>query len=352
MMDEREEEAKRPHDDPPGEVSDRSLQLRIAGVLQSLIGMASAALAFLILFSGSILKGSSQTAMSGMIAASVVYAVIAFFFMITGVEAIRLRRWVRPVMLSVMWPALFAGISALVFFIFMMPAMKGTMTGTAATGSAFIMGMSCVLVMLVLIFIVIPLSLLWLYHGGHVRRYLESIDPLPSWADAAPIPVFGLALWTLLIALQPLAVLLIMKNFNVFFFGRALGGYWLSVYALGYLSVGSLLAYGLYRMKPWAWWLALVLSVVSCVSVVFNVLYPPSARSLLSSSGMPPGQAEASMAMMQSLRMPTVIFAILWAVLLVGYVLFIRRYFTGRNAGPQETPPPQEAPPPSQSGDQ
>ncbi|MHC9544591.1 MAG: hypothetical protein AB9903_34165 [Vulcanimicrobiota bacterium] len=317
------------------EVSDRSLQIRIAGVLQLLIGLSSTALAvIMIAFGGAALQSSGQAAAGGMSIVVVVYSVVALFFIITGIEAIRLRRWVRPVILSIMWPVIIFGIMMLILLIFMIPAMKSSIESSGATGPVTVLFPSCVCAVPAILFILLPLSLAGLYHGEHVRRYLEYRNPAPSWTDAAPIPVFGLSLWLFLFALNSLAVLLVSKIPYGLLFGKMITGPLLIVYFLVQVLVGFSLAYGLYRLKPWAWWSTLIASLIFFSAYIVNALFPPSADVLSCASGLPQEQAVSNVAMLQSLRPPAIFVTVLLAILFTGYLIYIRRFFVIQNAKP------------------
>jgi len=317
------------------EVSDRSLQIRIAAVLQLLIGLASAALAVIIItFGGAALQCSGQAAAGGMTIGIVVYSAVALLFVITGIEAIRLRRWVRPVILSIMWPVIIFGIMLLILLIFMMPAMKSSIESSGATGPVTVLFSSCVCAVPAILFILIPLSLVGLYHGEHVRRYLEYTNPAPSWADAAPLPVFGLSLWLFLYALNSLAVLLVSKIPYGLLFGKMITGPFLAMSFLVQVLVGFLLAYGLYRLKPWAWWSTLIASLIFFAACIVNALFPPSADVLSCASGLPQEQAVSNVAMLQSLRLPTIFVTVLLVVVFTAYLIYVRRFFILQNAKP------------------
>jgi len=311
------------------EVSDRSLQIRIAGVVQLIIGTMAAGLALLILaFSGAAPHGSEQAQKASMMSAVLVYSAVGAFFIVTGIEALRLRRWVRPVLLSLMWPSLVMGVLMLVFLVFMIPVLKSTMESSGATGQVLTFGISCMFAIIVIIAILIPLTLVGLYHGEPVRRYLEYVNTSPCWADAAPLPVFGMALWIFLTSLSAFVISVMAKLPYVLLFGRLITGPLLISYVLLHFLIGMALAQGLYRMRPWSWWAALASSLFLSAATVMNALFPPPADQLTSLAGINQTQASTYLAMTVSLKTPTLFMTIASALLILSYIVYIRRFFT------------------------
>gem|GEM_PF-1410959 len=325
-----EEQQRAAHND----VKDRSLQIRLAGVLQLLIGLASAALAALLTVASRITQNSGQDTASSMAFGIAVQVIIALFFIVTGIEAIRLRRWVRPVMLSIMWPALVVGVISCIYMIFMIPALKGIMESSGGTGSVFAFVISCMFVTGGVIFILIPLSLAGLYHGEHVRRYLEYTNPAPCWADAAPLPVFGLSLWFFLISLVSFIMLITSGIPYQLSFGKVITGTFAIAYTLLYALICSIQAYGLYRLKSWAWWLTLAVWLIFSAAGIVNTLCPPAADAFSGVSGVSSGQIDTTVGMMKSIQMPSLILMVLFAVLFIGFMAYIRRFFIVQNAKP------------------
>ncbi len=310
------------------EVSDRSLQIRIAGVLQLLIGLASAAITLLILLIPRIVpQTSSPETAKGLAFTFACYGVVALFFIVTGIETIRLRQWVRPVILSLMWPCLIMGVYALIFFIFIIPNLKNSMESGGATGSIGAIAISCMFAVAVVVYILIPLSLIGLFHGEHVRRYLECRNPRPSWVDAVPLPVFGLSLWYLLLSLGSLVVLATLGIPYLVLFGKVFTGPFLVIYALIYIIVFAVQAYGLYKLKPWSWWLTLALSIVFSAAAMVNAINPPDATALSGSAELSSAQIKTTVAMMQSTKIPSLSMMIFSSILFIGFMLYIRRFF-------------------------
>lgn len=339
-MDEREEQC---HDagalearqkSAYAEVKDRSLQVRIAGVLQLLIGLASAALVALFIVASRITQNSAQEAASSLAFSIAVHVIIALFFIVTGIEAIRLRRWVRPVMLSIMWPALVVGAMSCIYMIFMIPFLKAMLESSGITGGVLTFVISGVFVTVGVISILMPLSLVGLYHGEHVRRYLEYTNPAPSWTDAAPLPVFGLSLWFFLMSLVSFVMLVTYRIPFQLSFGKVITGPFAIAYTLLHALIFSILAYGLYRLKFWAWWLTLAVWLIFSAAGIVNTLCPPAVDAFSGVSGVSSEQIKATVGMMQSARMPSLILMVLFTMLFIGFMAYIRRFFVIQNAKP------------------
>src|SRR5690606_35437847 len=92
------------------------MRLRAAGAIQLVLGALAAFMVPCMGFS-LVLQSSLPPAQRQNVAPSVVavamYALVAAFFVVTGVGAWQHRRWARPVMLSVAAPGLVMGVAAL-----------------------------------------------------------------------------------------------------------------------------------------------------------------------------------------------------------------------------------------------
>jgi len=176
-----------------------------------------------------------------------------------------------------------------------------------------------------------PALLVWLYQRKGVRETVEYFDPRFSWTDRCPTPVLAVCLWLALAGLGAV----VYSVYGVFpLFGRYITGAPAVVALLALAGLYLWLAWSVYRLRPWAWWgtaLAWTLWSGSMIWTFTSLGYHEFYR-LAGYSGRGidmmmrySGQYEDSMVWMLAL----------WSVALVGYLLYVRKYFV---AGPPPEP--------------
>jgi MFS family permease len=195
--------------------------------------------------------------MFGNIAAPIIgYYLIGAVCVPLGYGHVTARRWARKLTLTLLWFWGIFGIPLIVVFLFTLFSSK----------DLSIVGGLIALVMAGLAYFVAPWLLMRFYRSRDVRLTFETRDPKPSWIDDLPQPV--LVLGALL--LFYIVVLHIPIFFNGIFplFGLLLTGIEgismidVSIFCLAGLTWGTL------KLKPWAWWGALVYVSLLTVSVI------------------------------------------------------------------------------------
>lgn len=283
-----------------------------------------------------------------MVVALAMYAAVAGGCVWTGIGSLRIRRWVRPIVLSVAWGWLVMGLVTALYWLVAGPGVQqflDTITNPAVTGAtppagggagtaaappgvprgaavAIVAFMGAVWFVLC---IAVPLAFILIYQGRNVRATLEYFDREPSWTDACPVPVLALCLYLVLGALGTLTLLL----YCVFpAFGVILSGPVAALVIVAFAAVMLAAAWSLYRLRPAAWWATLLLVAVLSGSWVMTARridwdeyyrrlgYPPQQIELMHRIGSPsPAAAAGSGAV--------------FAVLGIVYLLYLRRYFRG-----------------------
>ncbi|HTL27586.1 MAG TPA: hypothetical protein VL282_00130, partial [Tepidisphaeraceae bacterium] len=183
----------------------------------------------------------------------VLYIVLAIVAFSLAIGAIRLRRWVRPVILciSVIW--LLIGIGGLVVFAVTVPQMVAMMQAQFKTAggppmpTALIVGIAVGTGLFSLLFYIgLPLLLFLLFRGRDVQATLDFFDPHPRWTDGVPLIILGLSMVSLLGAIGSMFGL---PTGLFLFFGIPLMG-WPGRIALIVVAVLSLIVSRLiYRRK-------------------------------------------------------------------------------------------------------
>jgi hypothetical protein len=195
--------------------------------------------------------------MFGNIAAQIIgYYLIAAVCIPIGYGHLAMRRWTRPLTLTLLWFWVIFGIPLTLVFLFVLFASKDlpVIDGVIA------------IVLAGLAYFLAPWLLMRFYRSRDVRLTFETRDPKPSWIDDLPQPV--LVVGALLLFF--IVVLHIPIFFNGVFplFGLLLTG--LEGFFLIDVSIFCLagLTWGVLKLKPWAWWGALVYVSLLAVSVI------------------------------------------------------------------------------------
>jgi hypothetical protein len=276
------------------------------------------------------------------------YAVLSIGLAWIGIDSIRAKRWVRPVVvplavLAVLGMVVGVGASLAGFN-------AATMSGPGAS-VALLMGLVVLLIM-----IGIPAASVWFYGSTKTRDALWFYDPHASWVEAVPMPVFAISMMTTIGAVSLVPALFMPANPV---FGVLLRGPMVVVSTL--VSAVLLLSIALlcYRLRMPGWWLALVLTLLGVVSNIANLtsgamqqmtremqeemLAGMSANiqaaatlpASLPTSGpatLPAGFAQARLA--QSIQdqadtqlLVQMISIVLFGLATVGYLLWVRKYF-------------------------
>lgn len=240
---------------------DRSVGLKVFGVIQVLIGLFCAMAIPVVVMS--LLTASPArlpTPVAMIVPALVTYAVAAVAFIWLGVGSILGRRWARALTLIFAWMGLIGGLVTTVFMFLIVPDMPAKLgpQGNVPPGALLAFqigafgGLGCVYVLLPAIFVAF-------YQRGDVKATCERMDPLVRWTDRCPLPV--LAMSVLLALGVPSMLFLVFYNSTIPFFGmflQGLPGAWVVLILAGLFAW---LSWGAYHQKVQAWWgtLALVL---------------------------------------------------------------------------------------------
>ena len=251
---------------------DRTVQIKIAGVFQIILGFLSGLMAVFMLFalfSGFISEAALQgTSKSVLIVPALVYLAISIFFTGTGISAILLKRWVRAVMLSLFVPLLVIGVHTTVFMFFFLPLILEQVSGQQGATDQITGCVSCLTYsVLIFVYIVIPGILVGLYSGRNVRMTFEARDPVRRWTDACPLPVLGLSLYLIFIGLA----MLFARSDAYPLFGHIFYGLWAKIILLLVACIDFVLAWGNYRLKIWAWWLTVITWAVFLSSTAISM---------------------------------------------------------------------------------
>jgi len=206
------------------------------------------------------------------------FAVSAAAFIWTGIGSIRLRRWSRPLALSIAGIALFAGgvivlqftATSLMTYLFgpqttPAPVRRGT-TAPPSVNGAYLLGY---VTGLLLVALGIPLVFFFAYRPRAVQQTLDEADPEPAWTDRCPLPLLGLAI-ALAYAAFITATSALTIDPAVAFFGTLLHREFavadLLLLAVAFAGAAVLT----YRLSPLGPWLAIALMTTAAASLILT----------------------------------------------------------------------------------
>lgn len=316
---------------------DHSVGLMIFGVFQILLGCLCELMGAgmtLVTMVGPMGKTPGSEAMS----AWMMFPAIIFYFLLgvtliwVGIGSIRARRWAWTLTVVLSWMWLILGVVSFLGFVFAAgPMMAASMqqqgqpkvTPEAMMVIRIVMGgfMFC-------IYILLPAVFLIFYHRASVWTFCQRRDPQVRWTDRCPMPVLALSL---LLALSFVSMLSMPAYGCVVpLFGRYVSGaVGVAVTVLIALAL-AYLAWGTYRLRMAAWWGTLLLWIVGTVNAAVMFLRT-DLMEMYEKTGMPPTQLEmirkSGFVELASRWGPWVL--LVTGVLWLGYLLYIRRYFTG-----------------------
>jgi len=301
---------------------DRSAALVTVGAL--LIGMGLLSLLVLsVSLLGLVLMatlGEAAGGMQMMWSMLLLYLLGGVAFIVLGVGAIRARRWAWKITLAIAWAWLFSGSSGFLMLLIMWRSLWSSMH---EEGLPAVVGVVIGLAFLIL-YTAIPLLLILFFGSRPVQATCAHRDPRARWTDRVPTAVLVLCIF--------LAQLLFSmstfwsSDFMFPFFGSFLRG------PAGFLAMllsavlVLVLILGQCRLRPAAWWGALLFSMMLLASTWLTYWRVPP-EELFAAMDFSPQQLAAVQNFSDTQVTVTLAATAGWALLLLGLQLYNKRYF-------------------------
>jgi hypothetical protein len=302
---------------------DRSVWLTIFGVLTILLG--GICLLFIPLMIFGAIAAHAEGGIPGLFPEMGMYGAAGGGLVWCGIGSILARRWARALLLIFSWSWLAIGVIAIACVAIFLPAVIKAQPHNPNTSSQAVeYGVLAITgVILLFTFIVIPAIWALFYGRKSVKATCEARNPLPSWTDACPLPVLAMSL---LLGLSVLSYVGNILSYRIIpFFGVFLTGTPAVLIYIILIAVCVITALGLYRMDRRAWWLVLLMMTLIFLSSGITYWFH-SLREFYHLMGYSEQQIRA----MQNAAFDgrrTVWMTLVFALPMVGYVLFIGRYF-------------------------
>lgn len=239
------------------------------GVLQILMGALAAFLIPMMILGRVMSATMHQPAMPlrQLIPGILFYGFAACVFVTLGIGSLKCRRWARALSLVVGWTWLLMGVVGIAAMAFALPQIlrQSQPAGQQLPEGAMMLIMLIPLLVMGVFFILAPAVLVVFYRSRHVKATCEALNPIPSWTDAAPLPLLGASLWMGSGALMMLSIP-VAYNGGLPLFGHFLRGLPGAGAAILLAAVWGYAAWGLYRKSLAAWWVGIISMALAGVS--------------------------------------------------------------------------------------
>lgn len=319
---------------------DRSTGLTIFGILTVLGGIISGFFALLTFVVRSMPTGTPGSPLNRSLLAPVIIkqVLLAVALIWLGIGSIKARRWARAILLIFSWTSLAIGVVALGFMALMAshflevmrsvrPAGQPELSESVQLGALVFMG-----AFLSFRFVAIPLVWGLFYSSKHVKATCEARDPVIRWTDRCPLPVLALSLW-LVFGAATLLVMPISYHGLFPFFGMLLSG---AVIYIVLALTWVYCAYAIYKLDPNGWWIILV--GLCAVSVSSAITYP---RYDMNEVYQQMGFSAEQIALVRKFGFygkNLMWTSLISTVPLLGYLFYVRKYFSRPAGEPTQTP--------------
>jgi hypothetical protein len=335
--------ASAPLSQEPLAYKDRSTGLTIFGVFQIILGLFAALMipfAALGAFMSRFAPGGGTMRPIQMLSGMATYAFLAAALITLGVGSVRMKRWARALTVVTSWYWLVSGILITILMTAVMPVTmrsalaRAQQTTPNAGSTEFTTGFMAVFVTFIIVFmafflIAVPIAFLVFYSRDDVYQTCRFRDPVERWTDRAPLPVLGASVVLFVGSLYLLSVGLTMPIFP--FFGRYLTGLAAAGCFVVLAVIDVCLAVGIFHLRTYAWWLAVVFAFMRLVSMIltYSKVDPMQAYARM-------GWSDSQMEMMNSNPMFRNHVILWWGLVSVfvffGYLIWLKRYFKASTA--------------------
>jgi hypothetical protein len=311
----------------PAEFRDRSAWLTAFGILTIILGAFCALSSVGFLFGQVFAKYNPDLrGMPGLGYAAALYGCLAAVFIWLGIGSIKARRWARALLAILSWGGLVFGGISVIFSVFLLPRVmaSGFPSGEKLPPGFMPLMMAFSVVVSIVLYVVIPAVAGFFYSSKDAKATCELRDPVTRWTDRCPLPVLALSLLKALGAVGMLASS--VSGMAVLpFFGNFLAGLPAVAVAVCLAAIWCWVAWALYRLDIRGWWASIAITVLVGTSTAMTY-----SRHSMTEMFRLMGYPQRQLDIMQAIAMPQwvlVLKTFVWALVILGYLLYIRRYF-------------------------
>jgi hypothetical protein len=316
--------------------ADRSTGLVVFGVGQIILGLLTALMIPLVAL-GAVMSrlGPGGSMRPGqLLSATGTYGFVAAVLITLGVGSVQYRRWARALTLITSWYWMLMGALITVLITAVMPvamrtALQAQQNTAGAPSAELSTGVMAVIVTLIIVFmafflVVVPIGYVVFYSRDDVAATCRDRDPVERWTDRTPLPVLGASVVFFVGALYFLVAGLTAPVFP--FFGRYLTGLPGGACLLAVAALDGYLAVATFRLRPAAWWIAVIALPLRLLSMILTYL---KADVMEAYARM--GRSDAELRMLESSPLLRGHVVLWWSLVSViaffGYLVWLKRYF-------------------------
>ncbi len=254
---------------PAAPYVDRKTGLTVFGLLTIGLGVICALFVAFMFLSVAGAKTSTGPQYS-LLSPALIYGGLAVTFIWLGVGSILARRWARALLLILSTATAVVGIVTLGVLGFLRDKILASIpTSGAMPESSRGIVFWTILISVALILVIPPLIWAFFYSRKSVKATCEARSPWECWTDRCPLPVLGAALLLVGGAFSMIATAITSHGVIPFFGTFATGVPGAAVYLLITLLWGYA-GWGLYHLRPSAWWLALAMLLIFPISALIT----------------------------------------------------------------------------------
>lgn len=303
--------------------TDRKSLIQAVGVYYAIGGIICLLFALIIPLSMKLANHSSPDfQMSGSVVSLslMVYLLMAVFFSYLAIGCLTVKKWVRPVSLIVFWGALITGVFTMVIVPVMMSFMKIIIEAEGGR-AVYLITVAVMMSFLFVLFIVIPVLMIYFFTRSSVCLSFEKHDPVQRWTDHVSVPVLSLMLISGFAACTSLVMAVAGTPFPVF--SKILQSFWVRLFWLGIAGFYGLIFWGAWNTKKWAWASGFAFYTLYSIIMTFTVISGTFNVYLAEMGGAAYSVPEVTG---KTIRMMIWVMPVSTA-LYVGYFLWLRKYF-------------------------
>ena len=242
-----------------------------------------------------------------------------------GIGAARLRRWVRPVVLTAGTLTVVSGAFSVVMIAVTAPAARQSIENRSQglPANAIQFALFLTLACFALFTVALPAAFVWFFRKANVEAMLNHFDPEPRWTDRSPIPVLGVSVALVFYAISPLSA---VPERIAPVFGTVLTGLPAVATDLALAAIALALAWITFRRSRLAWWGVLSFAVAASAAYAMTLAHADYLVLFRRA-----GFTERQLAAVQPLdslgpggRLATATIALMVAI---GYLIYVKSYF-------------------------
>jgi hypothetical protein len=308
---------------------DRKKWLVAFGVFEIIIGSLFALILIGFIITTNLHNNSLQPmSMKMQVFVCLFYLFLSVWFIWMGIGSIKARRWARAFILVTSWIWLISGISGMIFMMLFMPDIVGNMVQTGKISEDMALSIKYAILWINSFLLIIMPGVFVLFYGSkNVKATCEFRNPQQGWLDKHPLPVLAISIMSSLAA-----GMILLRGFygwSMMFFGFILSGMAGAGVSLVAVLLLFYVAWGAYKLNMKAWWCAVLMTIVRTISVTITYLYADIWK-MYEKMNLSEQQLEAMKKYMMS-SSTSILLAVVWGFVALGYLLYVRKYFLRDN---------------------